>query len=44
MVMLSVSNLLLFYICETWSLTLRKKCKPRVCENGAEEDIWTEEE
>jgi uncharacterized protein (UPF0548 family) len=31
------------YGCKTWSLTLRKEQGLRVFENGAEEDIWTEE-
>jgi hypothetical protein len=33
------------YGCETWSLTLREEHKLRVFdgEQGAEEDIWTEE-
>jgi hypothetical protein len=31
------------YGCETWSLTLREEHRLRVFENGAEEDIWTEE-
>jgi hypothetical protein len=31
------------YGCETWSLTLREERGLRVFENGAEEDIWTEE-
>jgi hypothetical protein len=31
------------YGCETLSLTLREEHRPRVFDNGAEEDIWTEE-
>jgi hypothetical protein len=31
------------YGCETWSLTLREKQTEGVWEQGAEEDIWTEE-
>jgi hypothetical protein len=31
------------YGCETLSLTLREEHKVRVFENGAEENIWTEE-
>jgi hypothetical protein len=31
------------YGCETWSLTLREEHRLRVFENGAEENIWTEE-
>jgi hypothetical protein len=31
------------YGCETWSLTLREEHRLGVFENGAEEDIWTEE-
>jgi hypothetical protein len=31
------------YGCETWSLTLREEHRLRVLEQGAEEDIWTEE-
>jgi hypothetical protein len=31
------------YGCETWSLTLREDHRLRVFENGAVEDIWTEE-
>jgi hypothetical protein len=31
------------YGCETWSLTLGEEHRLRVFENGAEEDIWTEE-
>jgi hypothetical protein len=31
------------YGCETWSLTLKEEHRLRVFENGAEEDIWTEE-
>jgi hypothetical protein len=31
------------YGCETWYLTLREEHKLRVFENGAEENIWTEE-
>jgi hypothetical protein len=29
--------------CEIWSMTLREEHRLRVFENGAEEDIWTEE-
>jgi hypothetical protein len=28
---------------ETWCLTLKEEHRLRVFENGAEEDIWTEE-
>jgi hypothetical protein len=31
------------YGCETWSLTVRKEHRPRPFENGAEENMWTEE-
>jgi hypothetical protein len=31
------------YGCETWSLTLREEHRQGVWEQGAEEDIWTEE-
>jgi hypothetical protein len=31
------------YGCETWSLTLREVHRLRVFENGAEENIWTED-
>jgi hypothetical protein len=31
------------YGCETWSLTLREEHRLGEFENGAEEDIWTEE-
>jgi hypothetical protein len=31
------------YGCETWSLKLREEHRLRVSENGAEENIWTEE-
>jgi hypothetical protein len=31
------------YGCETWSLTLMEEHRLVVFENGAEEDIWTEE-
>jgi hypothetical protein len=31
------------YGCETWSLTLREEHRLRVFENGAEENICTEE-
>jgi hypothetical protein len=31
------------YRCETWSLTLREEQTEGVWEQGAEEDIWTEE-
>jgi hypothetical protein len=31
------------YGCETWSLTLREEHRLKVLDNGAEENIWTEE-
>jgi hypothetical protein len=34
---------MVLYGCETWSLTLRKEHGRGVFENGAQEDIWTEE-
>jgi hypothetical protein len=34
---------MVLYGCETWSLTLRKEHRLEVFENGAEEEIWTEE-
>jgi hypothetical protein len=33
----------ILYGCGTWSMTLREEQRLRVFENGAEEDIWTEE-
>jgi hypothetical protein len=30
-----------FYGCETWTLTLREQHRPSMFENGAEENIWT---
>jgi hypothetical protein len=34
---------MVLYGCETWSLTSREKHRLRVFENGADENIWTEE-
>jgi hypothetical protein len=31
------------YGCETWSLTLREEQAEGICEQGANENIWTEE-
>jgi hypothetical protein len=35
--------LVVLYVCETWSLTVREEHKLRVFENGVEENIWTKE-
>jgi hypothetical protein len=32
-----------WYWCETWSLTLWEEYRLRMFENGAEENIWSEE-
>jgi len=32
---------IVFYGCETWSLTLREKRRLRLFENSVDEDIWS---
>jgi hypothetical protein len=36
--------LVVFYGCESWSLTSRKKYSESVSEQGTEENIWNQEE